>query len=75
MSQAISVIMDRLHEALDTGRSVKLATMDKKQCKGTITAVVPGTIKPFADRSIVIVQTKKGIRRFTGYMITEVAWA
>ncbi|WDF81521.1 hypothetical protein PQ472_06170 [Lacticaseibacillus pabuli] len=75
MSQSIATIMKTLKEANLTGQHVKLATADKQQCRGTITAVVPGTIQPFEDRSTVVVQTKKGIRRFQGYMITKVALA
>ncbi|MCI1283160.1 hypothetical protein [Lacticaseibacillus songhuajiangensis] len=75
MSQSITTIIEKLTDACATGAMVKLATADKKQCKGTITAVVAGTIQPYADRSIVVVQTAKGIKRFPGYMITKVATA
>ena len=75
MSQTISTIMKTLKEANITGQRVKLATADKKQCKGTITAVVPGMVQPYEDRATVVVQTNKGIRRFQGYMITKVALA
>lgn len=75
MSQSLDTIFTTLKEALHDGTAVKLATADKQRYTGTITAIVPGLVQPYEDRATVIVQTKKGIRRFQGYMITKVALA
>jgi hypothetical protein len=73
MSETMIDMLKRLSEARIKGEEVTVATMDKRKCKGIIKEIIPGQKKPFADRSIILVETKKGIKRIPGYSITRIA--
>ncbi|WP_127848172.1 hypothetical protein [Lacticaseibacillus hulanensis] len=73
MGESMIDILKRLSEARISGEQVTVATMDKRKCKGTIKEIIPGQVKPFADRSVILVQTKSGIKRIPGYAITRIA--
>ncbi len=73
MSETLTQILKQLGDARASGIQVTVATMDKRRCHGIVKDIIPGQVKPFADRSVVVVQTKSGIKRIPGYAITRIA--
>ncbi|WP_225047212.1 hypothetical protein [Lacticaseibacillus kribbianus] len=75
MAQHTTEIFGLLEDALLTKRPVKIHTMDKRMLHGVIQAITPGTVKPYAERSTVLIDTAKGAKRVQEYAITKIAWA
>lgn len=75
MAQRTTEIIGLLEDALLTKRPVKIHTMDKRTLKGTVSAIQPGTVKPYQERSTVIVETPKEAKRLQEYAIAKIAWA
>lgn len=75
MAQRITEIISLLEDALRTRRPVKLHTIDKKTLHGVIDSITPGTVKPYQERSTVIITTTNGAKRVQEYAIAQIAWA
>lgn len=75
MSQRTTEIISLLEDALLTKRPVIVKTMDKTTLLGVIDAITPGQVKPYADRSVVTVTTKKGPKHVAEYAIVRIKWA
>ncbi|MCI1987312.1 MAG: hypothetical protein LKJ69_06865 [Lactobacillus sp.] len=75
MSQRTTEIISLLEDALLTKRPVKVKTIDKQQLHGVIDAIVPGTVKPYQERSTVTITTKKGPKHIQEYAIAHIMWA
>ncbi|WP_203623308.1 MULTISPECIES: hypothetical protein [unclassified Lacticaseibacillus] len=75
MAQRTTEIIGLLEDALLTKRKVSIHTIDKKILKGIIAEIHPATVKPYQERSTVIIETPKGAKRVQEYAITKIAWA
>ncbi|WP_125703394.1 hypothetical protein [Lacticaseibacillus daqingensis] len=75
MAQRTTEIIGLLEDALLTKREVLIHTIDRKRLHGTVDAIVPGTVKPYQERSTVMINTKKGPKRIQEYAIAKIAWA
>ncbi|WP_179395430.1 hypothetical protein [Lacticaseibacillus absianus] len=75
MAQRTTEIIGLLEDALLTHRPVKIHTIDKQQLRGVVDSIIPGTVKPYQERSTVTITTAKGAKRLQEYAIAKIAWA
>ncbi|KRO18222.1 hypothetical protein IV56_GL001353 [Lacticaseibacillus saniviri JCM 17471 = DSM 24301] len=75
MKQTLEQTMQMIDEAQVTGKPVVLTTMARHSHQGIVTEIEPGQVKPFAERSILHLETARGIKRVEVYAITKIKWA
>ena len=74
MTQKLPEILTMLQTALTTHQRVNVQTMEKQKLCGTVTAIEPATVKPYAERATIHLETEKGLKRMAAYTISHIEW-